>query len=98
MIEIIEDRPLLSQIYDWLHFLNKIQNGRDFSKSILGRCPGYLTAWRTMRFNPGPKPLISARSAIVEFAEKEPHPGRHQVFKELVAAIDSHLLGKGGAA
>lgn len=96
MIEIIEDRPILTQIYDWLYFLNKCRDGREFSKCVLGRCPGYLTAWKSMKFTPGPQPLISARNAIISMAEDESHPGRHQVLNELVTAIDAHLLGKGG--
>ena len=98
MIELIDDRPLLLQVYDCLVFLDKCQDGREFSKQILGRCPGYLTAWKAMKFNPSPQVMQGARTAITVMAEKEQHPGRRLVLYELTTAIDCHLLGKGGDA
>ena len=98
MIDLISDRPLLIQIYDWLYFLGKCRDGRDFSKTVLGRCPGYFTAYKTMNFKPSAHVLISIRTTIIEMAKAENNQSRRLVLTELVDVINDHLLGKGGAA
>lgn len=94
MIDLIADRPLLIQIFDWLKLLGHCRDSRDFSAKFINRSPGYVVACKAMGFSPSTEVFRTARNNLLDLASQEASSLRRQLLTELVDRINAHLLGK----
>ena len=99
MIELIKERPLLIQIFDWMKLVGYCRDSRDFSVKFIGKSPGYIIACKSMGFTPGTTVYRTARDKLIDLASTDDYPPRRQLFTELAESVEAHILGKtdGGA-